>query len=225
LCNPHNPVGRVWKKAELEQIAEICVHHGVFVISDEIHGDFAFPPHQYIPYLTISDSASQNAAACISPAKTFNISGMVDAITIIPFETHRHKFHEFAHRYQINKNNVFASIATETAYRGGAEWMEELLVYLQGNVGLIKDFLLVNDTRISLIEPDGTFLAWLDFRKLGLDAKALKKFLSQKAQIALAPGYWFGREGVGFARMTIGCPRSTLQRALDNLKIAINDFL
>jgi len=105
LCNPHNPVGRVWTKAELEQVAAICVRHGVFVIADEIHGDFAFPPHRYIPYLTVSENAAQNAAACISPAKTFNISGIVDAITITPNETHRYRFHEFSHRYQINKIN------------------------------------------------------------------------------------------------------------------------
>ena len=222
LCNPHNPVGRVWTKTELAQIAEICGRHEVFVIADEIHGDFAFLPHRYIPYQTVSESASQNAAACISPAKTFNISGMVDAITIIPSETHRHQFHKFAHNYQINKNNVFASIAAEAAYSDGAEWLDALLQYLQGNVNLIKEFLQANAIKISLIEPEGTFLVWLDFRGLGLDAKALEIFLAQKAQIALAPGYWFGREGAGFARMTIGCPRATLQRALDNLTVAVN---
>jgi len=225
LCNPHNPIGRVWAEAELEQIAEICVRHDVFVIADEIHGDFAFSPHQYTPYLTISEVASQYAAVCISPAKTFNISGMVDAITIIPTETHRHQFHKFAHSFQINKINVFASIAIETAYRDGAQWLDELLVYLQGNVNLIKEFLQANDINISLIEPEGTFLVWLDFRELGLDTKVLEKFLAQKAQIALAPGYWFGREGTGFARMTIGCPRATLQRALDNLSDAVKNHL
>ncbi len=222
LCNPHNPVGRVWTEVELEQVAAICVRHDVFVIADEIHGDFAFPPHRYIPYLTVSKSAAQNAVACISPAKTFNIAGMVDAITIIPTETHRHQFHEFAHRYQINKINVFASIATEAAYQDGSDWLEALLVYLQGNVDLIRGFLQANATKVSLIEPEGTFLVWLDFRELGLDAKALENFLAQKAQIALAPGYWFGREGAGFARMTIGCPRATLQQALDNLAVAVN---
>ncbi|MBL7162640.1 MAG: pyridoxal phosphate-dependent aminotransferase [Anaerolineales bacterium] len=221
LCNPHNPVGRVWTEAELAQVAAICERHHVFVIADEIHGDFAFPPHRYTPYLTVSESAEQNAAACISPAKTFNIAGMVDAITIIPNETHRHWFHDFAHRYQINKVNVFASIATEAAYSDGANWLDALLVYLGGNIDLIKEFLQANAIHVSLIEPEGTFLVWLDFRELGLDAKTLAKFLAQEAQIALAPGYWFGREGAGFARMTIGCPKATLQRALDNLAKAV----
>jgi len=119
----------------------------------------------------------------------------------------------------------FASVATETAYRDGAEWLDELLVYLQGNVKMIKEFLQVKDLNISLIEPEGTFLVWLDFRELGMDAKELERFLSQKAQVALAPGYWFGREGAGFARMTIGCPRATLQRALENLAVAVKNQL
>ena len=221
LCNPHNPVGRVWTKAELEQVAAICLRHNVFVIADEIHGDFAFPPHRYIPYLTVSESAAQNAAACISPAKTFNIAGMVDAMTVIPNETYRHQFHDFAHRYQINKVNVFASTATEAAYRDGAAWLDALLVYLQENIAFIKEYLRANVSGVSLIEPEGTFLAWLDFRKLGLEAKALEMFLSQEAGIALSPGYWFGREGAGFARMTIGCPRATIKRALDNLAAAV----
>jgi cystathionine beta-lyase len=221
LCNPHNPIGRVWTAAELEQVAAICKRHDVFVIADEIHGDFAFPPHRYTPYLTLSESAAQNAAACLSPAKTFNIAGMVDAMAVIPNETHRQRFHDFAHRYQINKVNVFASVATETAYRDGAAWLDALLVYLQGNVALIREFLPANAARVSLIDPEGTFLVWLDFRELGLDAKALEQFLAQEAQIALAPGYWFGREGAGFARMTIGCPRATVRRALDNLAVAV----
>ena len=221
LCNPHNPVGRVWTKAELEEIAEICKCHNVFVIADEIHGDFALPPYRYTPYLTISENAAQNSAACLSPAKTFNIAGAVDAITIIPNETHRHNFHNFAHRYQINKVNVFASAAIESAYIEGGDWLDALLVYLQGNIDLIQNFLESNDIDISLIKPEGSFLVWLDFRELGLDVKELQKFLAQEAQIALSPGYWFGREGAGFARMTIACPREILQRALDNLAEAV----
>ncbi len=224
LCNPHNPVGRVWTKTELGRVAEICASHNVFVIADEIHGDFVFPPHQYTPYLNNSETVVQNGAACISPAKTFNISGMVDAIAIIPNEKYRQEFHNFAHRYQINKVNVFASVATEAAYRDGAEWLDELLVYIRGNVDLIREGLQRNNVRVSLIEPEGTFLIWLDFRDLGLDAKGLERFLSQEAQLALAPGYWFGREGAGFARMTIGCPRETIQSALNNLIAALESF-
>jgi len=221
LCNPHNPVGRVWTKAELEQVAAICERHDVFVIADEIHGDFAFPPHQHIPFLTISESSAESAAACISPAKTFNIAGIVDAITIIPNEIHRQKFHKFAHRYQINKVNVFASVAIEAAYSDGGDWLDGLLVYLQENNDLIRGFLQENVLNISLIESEGTFLNWLDFRELGLNVKALEKFLAEEAKIALSPGYWFGREGAGFARMTIGCPRSTIERSLNNLSTAV----
>ncbi len=221
LCNPHNPVGRVWTKSELERTADICKRHDVFVIADEIHGDFAFSSHQYIPYLSISEKAAQNGAACISPAKTFNIAGMVDAIALIPNEEYRHQFHDFAHRYQINKVNVFASAATEAAYEDGAKWLDAAIDYIQGNVDLIRDFLTKNPIGVSLVEPEGTFLVWLDFRELGLDVKELGAFLGKEAGIALAPGYWFGREGAGFARMTIACPRERVQNALDNLKAAI----
>lgn len=224
LCNPHNPVGRVWTKRELRRVAEICEHHDVFVISDEVHGDFSFPPHQYAPYLDVSETAGENGAACISPGKTFNISGMVDAMAIIPREEHREQFHGFAHRFKINRVNVFTTAAMEAAYRDGAEWLDQLLVYIRGNVDLVREHLQRNDSRVSLIEPEGTFLIWVDFRDLGLGAKELEKFLSQEAQIAVAPGYWFGREGAGFARMTIGCPRETVQSALNNLTAALKEL-
>lgn len=221
LCNPHNPVGRVWTRVELEKVTDICEHHDVFVIADEIHGDFAFPPHQYTPYLNVSETSIQHGAACISPAKTFNISGMVDAMAIIPNKTYRQQFHKFTHRYQLNKVNVFASVASEVAYREGAEWLDALIVYIQGNVGLIREHLEKNAIRVSLVEPEGTFLVWLDFRELGLDAKELARFLAVEAGIAISPGYWFGREGAGFARMTIGCPRATVESALDNIVDAV----
>ena len=200
----------------------MCERHNVLVIADEIHGDFAFPPNRYTPYLTAAEGAGENTVACISPAKTFNISGMVDALAIIPNEAYRLRFHDFAHRFQINKTNVFSLAAVEAAYEDGAPWLEELLDYLQGNVDLIRETIRDNEINISLIEPEGTFLVWLDFRELGLDVKELERFLAQTAGIAISPGYWFGREGAGFGRMTIACPRSTVQRALDNLVGAVN---
>ena len=224
LCNPHNPVGRVWTARELEQVGEICERHDVFIIADEIHGDFVYPPHQYTPYLNLSEKGVRNGAACISPAKTFNISGMVDAIAIIPNSTHRDRFRQFAHRYQINKVNVFASAATEAAYRDGAEWLDDLLVYIQGNIDLIREHLEGHIKRVTIVEPEGTFLVWLNFRELGFGAKELARFLAEEAGIALSPGYWFGREGAGFARMTIACPRATVQRALDRLAGAVKNL-
>ncbi len=218
LCSPHNPIGRVWTMAELKQVAEICKRNNVFVIADEIHADFTLPPHRFFPYLKVADG--ENAASCIAPTKTFNIPGVTDALCIIPNEKYRKRFLEFTGRYHINKVNVFALAATEAAYREGEGWLNELLAYLQENVDFVRKYLHQNDIGVSLIEPEGTFLAWLDFRDLGLDVKMLEKFLAQEAQIALAPGYWFGREGAGFARMTIACPRRTIVKALNNLKLA-----
>ena len=126
LCNPHNPIGRVWTRAELTKIGEICHQHNVLVISDEIHGDIVYPPHQFTPLSAISDDIAQNTATCISPAKTFNIGGMVDAMAVIPNDEIRARFHDFAHRYQINKNHIFALAAIEAAYRHGGEWVDDL---------------------------------------------------------------------------------------------------
>jgi len=134
-------------------------------------------------------------------------------------------FHDFAHRYQINKINVFASAAIEAAYSQSGEWLDELLVYLQGNVDFLQCYLGENLSQVKLIEPEGTHLVWLDFEELELDAKGLERFLAQKAQLALSPGYWFGREGAGYARMNIACPQSTLQEALLRLTNAVRNHL
>ncbi len=221
LCNPHNPVGRVWTRDELARVDEICRKHNVLLIADEIHGDIAYAPHRYTPAASLSSEAAQNTFTCLSPAKTFNIAGMVDALVAIPNEAHRNRFHDFAHRYQINKTNIFASAAIETAYREAGPWLDELLAYLQSNINFLRDFLHNQLPQVKLVEPEGTYLIWLDFRALGLDAKDLARFLAQDARIALSPGYWFGREGAGFVRMNIACPKSILQEALSRLAQAI----
>ena len=223
ICNPHNPVGRVWTREELTRAGEICRRHDVLVISDEIHGDIVYRPHRYTPFASVSDDLAQASATCLSPAKTFNIAGMVDAMAIIANEEHRNRFHDFAHRYQINKTNVFASAAIEAAYSQGGQWLDELLAYLQANVDFLQSYLDENLPQVKLVKPEGTYLVWLDFRALGLDAKALAKFLAQEARLALNAGYWFGREGAGYARMNIAAPRSMLEEALARLKRAINE--
>ena len=221
ICNPHNPVGRVWTKEELTRVGEICKKHDVLIISDEIHGDIVYLPHVFTPFASISDDLAQQCVICLSPAKTFNIAGMVDAMVVIPNEAYRDQFHDFAHRYQINKTNVFASAAIEAAYSTGGDWLNTLLVYLQANIDFLRTYLADNIPQVKLIEPEGTYLVWLDFLALELDAKALEQFLAQEAKLALNAGYWFGRDGAGYARMNIACPQSMLQDALVRLKNAM----
>ena len=224
ICNPHNPIGRVWTREELARAGEICRRHNVLIISDEIHGDIVYGSNRYTPFISISDELAQVSFACLSPAKTFNIAGMIDAMAVIPNEEYRQRFHDFTHRFQINKTNVFASAAIEAAYSEGSKWLDDLLVYLQSNIDFLKSYLDENLPQVKLVEPEGSYLVWFDFRELGLEAKELERFLAQKARLALNSGYWFGREGAGYARMNIACPQSTLYEAMSRLTNAINEF-
>lgn len=220
LCNPHNPVGRVWGSDELQRVGEICKKHHVLVVSDEIHGDFVFKGHKYIPFASISDEIARNSFTCLSPAKTFNIAAVTDGIVIIRNEEFRKQYDQFSGQLFINKTNAFSVIAMETAYQTGGGWLDEVLDYLQGNMSYLKDYLIDRIPKVRLVEPEGTFLAWLDFRELGMEVKELDVFLAEKARLALNSGYWFGRQGAGYARMTIACPQSMLKEALARLEHA-----
>ena len=216
LCNPQNPVGRVWTRAELTRLGEICARHGVLVVSDEIHGDVTYPGHDYTPFASLGHAFADNCISLISPAKTFNIAACTSAFTIITNDERRKAFQAENSRLTVNKNNAFANAGMTAAYRHGGQWLDEVIEYLQGNVALVRKA-VSQLSDVELIEPQGTFLLWLDFRKTGLAPKDLTAFLRNKAGWAVTRGEAFGVEGEGFARLNIACPADTLKTALDNL--------
>lgn len=221
LCNPHNPVGRVWTRAELARLGAICRRHGVLVVSDEIHGDITFRGHDYIPFASLSAEDARNSVTCLSPAKSFNMAACCSAFTVVPDEARRKAFQRENSRLTVNKNNAFASVAMEAAYRDAGPWLSAALDYVQGNLDLVRARLRAVP-HVGLIEPEGTFLLWLDFRKLGLGPDELTRFLRQKAGWAITRGIAFGAEGAGFGRLNIACRRARLSDAMDALADAVS---
>lgn len=221
LCNPHNPVGRVWTKTELARLGSICRMHGVVVVSDEIHADITFQDHAYTPFASISEADALNSITCLSPAKSFNIAACCGAFTVVPDETRRDALKVENSRLTVNKNNAFANVAMEAAYKDGGPWLDAVIAYIEGNVSLARAR-LSDIPEVSLIEPEGTFLLWLDFRKLGLQTDELSQFLRREAGWAITRGIAFGESGAGFGRLNVACPRARLEKALDRLDHALS---
>ncbi len=219
LCNPHNPVGRVWTSGELTRLGDICARHGVLVVSDEIHGDITFELHEYTPFASLGATYAQNAIIALSPAKSFNIAACCAAFTVIADAQLRKAFQVENSRLTVNKNNSFASVAMLAAYHEGGAWLDDVLTYIKGNIALVAARLERVDG-VELIEPEGTFLAWLDFRGLGLSPDELTTFLRDQAGWAVTRGQAFGVEGEGFARLNVACPSAKLDLALCNLVAA-----
>ncbi len=220
LCNPHNPVGRVWSADELRTLGDICARHNVLVVTDEIHGDISFTGSKYTPFAALGPAYAANSITCVSPAKSFNIAACCSSFTIIADDDRRNAFQAENSRLTVNKNNAFASVAMTAAYKDGAPWLDQVLMYLQSNVDLLR-VRLRNIPGVELIEPQGTFLAWLDFRELGLQPDDLTRFLKGKAKWALTRGQAFGDEGAGFARLNIACTHARLDAALTDLEKAV----
>lgn len=223
LCNPHNPIGRVWNREELTRLGEIVIEHGATVISDEIHCEILFKGYEHTPFASISSDFEQNCIVCMAPSKTFNLAGLSASSIIIPNKKLRDSFNDIK-RAIVPSPNLFGLVAMEAAYCYGDEWLEQFLDYLQGNLDFTLAFFTEKIPRIKLIKPQGTYLLWLDCRGLGLDAAALRDFMRQTAKVGLDDGFLFGAGGSGFQRMNIACPRTILKEALGRIEKAVNSL-
>lgn len=221
LCSPHNPVGRVWRKDELINLGNICLKHNVKVISDEIHCDFTYPGHKHYVFASLDPQFLMNTVTCTSPSKTFNLAGLQVSNIFIPNLKMKKKFEKAVAQTGYSQLNLFGLVACKAAYEFGDIWLKELKLYLIQNLDYIRNFLKNELPLVSLIEPEGTYLVWLDFRKLNLSEEKLEKLIVEKAGLCLDSGKMFGIEGVGFQRINIACPISILEKALFKLKEAL----
>ena len=221
FCNPHNPVGRLWKRDEIIRMGEIVINNGAVVISDEIHCEILFKGHKHTPFASISKKFEQNCIVCMSPSKTFNLAGLEVSSIIIPNKKIRENFVNTRSGIVPNPN-LFGYIAMEAAYKYGDEWLEQVLDYLQENLNYLKNYFLKNIPRIMVIDPEGTYLIWLDCRYLGMDNNVLRSFMRENAEVGLEDGFIFGESGSGFMRMNIACPRYILSEALKRIENAVN---
>ena len=222
LCNPHNPIGRAWTRDELLRMGDICVKHGVVVVSDEIHQDLVLPGHKHFVFASLRPEFREITVTCTAPSKTFNVAGLHASNIFIEHAAMRGAFNQELARAGLGSGNQLGIVACQAAYEGGEAWLDELLVYLQGNVDFARSFLAEHLPPVKLIEPEATYLLWLDFRELGLSDADLNTFVSQQAKLWLNDGPMFGPGGSGFQRMNIACPRSVLEQGLKQLAAAVS---
>ena len=220
MCSPHNPVGRVWTREELAEIAHICERNGVYIISDEIHSDFIYSGHRHIPIASLSPEIAERTITCLSPTKTFNLAGLQAANMIIADKTIRLRVGKECAASGYSNLNIMAIAAAKASYKYGEEWLEALLQYLRQNISLLRSA-FPDDAPIAALDMEGTYLAWLDCRRLNLSTLELDDLFLGKAGVWLHNGNTFGSGGQGFMRMNIACPRSVLEEALDRIKTAI----
>lgn len=221
LSNPHNPGGVVWEKEALVKLAQICSAHGILVISDEIHAEMTYPQFRHHPFATVSEEAAACSVTFMAPSKTFNIAGIVSSYALVPDSRIREKFYSFLEAGELNAGTIFAFTATKAAYTYGAEWLQQMRSYVIENVNFVDEYLKKNIPQIKVYRPQASFLVWLDCRELKLTQPELVQLFEDKAGLALNDGTMFGKEGEGFMRLNIGCPRSILNQVLESLKKAI----
>ena len=217
LCSPHNPVGRVWTRAELDQLAAICLRHHVIVVADEIHEEFVRPGFRHTPFASLSADAAAITVTCTSPSKTFNLAGLQISNIFISDESLRRRFKEELSRTGYDEPNTLGLAGAKAAYEHGAPWLKELLAYIEENYAFTKEYLAAHLPKVQLIEPEGTYLIWMDFSAYGLSDKDLNEKVIHEANLWLDDGPIFGAGGSGFQRMNLACPRSTLQTGLAHL--------
>lgn len=224
LCSPHNPIGKVYKKEELQKLGDICLKHGVLIISDEIHCDFARKGIKHHLMLSVCDKFLNNTILLTAPSKTFNIAGLQVSNIFIPNEKLRLKFTKEVDKCGYHRLNALGIVATKTAYQHGEMWFLQLKEHLENNRLLIDDFLKINLPKVKLVQSDGTFLAWLDFSQLGLSHEQINNITINDANLWLDEGTMFGDEGTYFQRINFACSTPYLQKGLDNLYKAFKKY-
>lgn len=221
LCNSHNPVGRVWTRAELEKVGELCCRYDVLIVSDEIHADLALFDHQHTVMAGVSEEVSRRTLTAMAPSKTFNIAGMMNSVIIASDPEILAKYNRELLALHLESGNIFGHVSFKAAYRYGEEWLNELVSYLGKNVDLALEYFRNELPEVNVCRPEGSFLLWLDFRNLGFSHEEWGDRLLKKGKIGLNDGLNFGIEGEGFRRMNIGCPRLTLEDGLERIKRAL----
>ena len=223
LCNPHNPVGRAWTREELEKIGDICYKHHVLIVSDEIHADFVYNrKHQVL--VNLKKEYEEITITCMAPSKTFNIAGLQVSNIFIPDNQLRHRFKRQIAASGYSQLNAAGLVACEAAYRYGEEWYSGVKAYIRENISFTKKFLEERIPKVKMLEPEGTYLVWVDFRALGLSNRELEDLIIHKAGLWLDSGAIFGAAGEGFQRINVACPRVTLQTALEKIETAVNNL-
>ncbi len=217
LCNPHNPAGRVYTRDELQKMATICLQHGVTIVADEIHNDFIRKGYEHTVLASLGNDIAQHVVTCTAPSKTFNLAGLQISNIFIENESMRQKFRATIDHAGYSQPNALGMFAAQAAYEKGLPWLEALRDYLEQNYQKTKAFLAQHLPKVTLIEPEGTYLLWLDFRAYGLSAKELDHLIVHEANLWLDSGHIFGKDGEGFERLNIACPWATLEQGLKQL--------
>ncbi|MFA9405883.1 MAG: MalY/PatB family protein [Anaerolineales bacterium] len=224
LCSPHNPVSRVWTREELIRFGEICIENNVIIISDEIHCDLIFSGQTFTAFASISDTFAQNSIICTAPSKTFNLAGLKTSNIIIPNKGWREKFSAKLLSNGLLGLNSFGVEALTAAYNHGQAWLAEVMAYVEANYQFMAAYIAEHLPQVTITPPEGTYLIWCDFSKLGLSSEARKALLMDQARVYLDEGELFGPEGEGFERFNLACPRSILAEALERIKTAVDSL-
>ena len=222
LCNPHNPVSKIWSKEDLAKVGELAKEYGVTVVSDEIHCDLTAPGKMYVPFASVSETCRDISITCIAPTKTFSIPGIQTAAIFVPNRFLRHKVWRGINTDEVAEPNVFAATAAIAAFNEGEPWLEELREYLFENRKIVEEYVDKNIPELYVVRGDATYLLWIDVSKLGMSSKELAAFIRKETGLYLSAGTAYGGTGVNFLRMNVGCTKATLEDGLQRLKSAIN---
>lgn len=224
ISSPHNPVGRVWTREELQPLADICLKNNILIVSDEIHSDLVMPGYKHIPIASLSEEIASRTITLVAPSKTFNLAGLATSSVIISNPELRKSFNSIVDSLHVGNGNLFGTIASVSAYRNGQEWLDQLINYISGNISLVEDFCLERIPEIIPVTTEATYMVWLDCRKLGMNGKDLNSFFVNKAGTGMNEGSTFGTGGEGFMRMNVATTSKTLQRALEQIEKAVSDL-